>query len=172
MILDPENPFEILQNEVAAKLEATPPFDAIDFPDGQPFKVLTEDEGDIQFQFDTMISVIGLSMIVQSPIGRIEQPDIPGPLISSVQFDIWASEAPLLNRSTNGTGVRLIKAMTIILGAIHGFQPASLGSPVYATGFDKFRERVYAGTSDDNGILIVSRIIHFICPLVAAEITT
>src|SRR5215475_15812199 len=106
MILDPENPFENLQNEVAAKLEATPPFDAIDFPDGTPFKVLTEDEGDIQFQFDTMISLIGLSIIVKSPIGKIDQPDIPGPLISQALFDIWTSEAPLLNRSANGTGVR------------------------------------------------------------------
>jgi len=173
MIDNPQNVFEELQNDVATKLMQTSPFDSIHFPDGNTFRVLTEDEGDIQFEFDSMIAAIGLSLVVHSPKGTIDQPDIPGPLITKLGFDVWVSEAPVLNRTAGvGTGVRLVKAMTIVLGALHGFQPTSIGSPVYAAGFDTHRERIYAGDDDRLGKLIASRICHFIAPQVAAEITS
>jgi hypothetical protein len=171
MIPDPQNVFEDLQNDVATKLMATAPFNTIKFPDGSPFKVLTEDEGDIQFEFDTMIAQLGLSIVVHSPTGKIEQPDLPGPLITKLGFDVWISEAPVLNRQTGGTNVRLVKAMTIVIGALHGFQPASINSPVYADEFRTERERTYVSDQDKTGTLIVSRICHFIAPQVAAEIT-
>lgn len=172
MIPNPQNPFELLQNDVATKLMATSPFDTIKFPDGSEFKVLTEDEGDIQFEFDAMIAGLGLAIVVQAPTGEVEQPDIPGPLITKLGFDVWVSEAPVFNRESFGTQLRLSKAMTIILGALHGFQPDSLGSPVYATGFKKHRERTYTGEADKVGTLIISRICNFACPQVAAEITS
>ena len=171
MILNPENVFEELQNDVAAKLMQTAPFNTIKFPDQNPFQVLTEDEGDIQFEYDAMIAQIGLSIVVHSPTGKIEQPDIPGPLITKLGFDVWVSEAPILNRGDNGSKVRLVKAMTIVLGTLHGFQPNSVKSPVYADGFTNHRERTYVSGEDRVGTLIVSRICHFICPQVAAEIT-
>ncbi len=172
MIPDPQNVFELLQNDVAQKLIETPPFTTLSNPDGStPFKVLTEDEGDIQFEYDQMIQQLGLSIVVHSPAGRIEQPDLPGPLITRLGFDVWVSEAPTFNRSEIGTGIRLWKATTIVLGTLHGFQPQSIASPIYADEVRLERERAYI-EGDQPGTLIVSRICHFIAPQVAAEISS
>ena len=172
MIPDPQNVFEELQNDVATKLMQTSPFDSIKMPDGRAFNVLTEDEGDVQAEFDLQIAQLGLAITVRAPTGRIEQPDIPGPLITKLGFDVWISEAPVFNRTTDGTNVRLMKATTIVLGTLHGFQPNSINSPVYCDEFRTERERVLNGQQDTRGTLIVSRICHFIAPQVAAEITT
>lgn len=172
MIPNPENVFEQLQNDVATKLMQTAPFNTIKAPDGGTFNVLTEDEGDIQFDFDTMIAQLGLCIVVHAPTGAIEQPDLPGPLITKLGFDVWVSEAPIFNRSPEGTQVRLMKATTIVLGTLHGFQPDSIGSPVYADAFKTERERTYVNDQDKVGTLVVSRVIHFIAPQVAAEITS
>ncbi len=172
MIPDPQNVFELLQNDVAQKLIETSPFSSLSNPDGTtPFKVLTEDEGDIQFEYDQMIQQLGLSIVVHSPAGRIEQPDLPGPLITRLGFDVWVSEAPTFNRSEIGTGIRLWKATTIVLGTLHGFQPQSIASPIYADEVRLERERAYI-EGDQPGTLIVSRICHFIAPQVAAEISS
>ncbi len=168
MIPDPQNVFELLQNDVAAQIMATSPFDNLANPDGTtPFKVLTEDEGDIQFEYDQMIQQLGLSIVVHSPAGRIEQPDI-----TKLGFDVWVSEAPTFNRSEAGTRIRLWKATTIVLGTLHGFQPSAINSPVYADEVRLERERSYIEGEGQPGTLIVSRICHFIAPQVAAEITT
>ena len=176
MIPDPQNVFEQLQNDVAQKLMETAPFNSIAMPDGRPFQVLTEDEGDIQADFDLQIAQLGLAITVRAPTGRIEQPDLPGPLITKLGFDVWISEAPVFNRtpngSTSGTNVRLMKATTIVLGTLHGFQPNAINSPVYCDEFRTERERVLDGSQDSKGTLIVSRICHFIAPQVAAVITT
>ncbi len=172
MIPDPQNVFELLQNDVAAQIMATTPFTTLSNPDGStPFKVLTEDEGDIQFEYDQMIQQCGLSIVVHSPAGRIEQPDMPGPIITKLGFDVWVSEAPTFNRSEVGTKLRLWKATTIVLGTLHGFQPQSINSPVYADEVSRERERAYT-EGDQPGTLIVSRICHFIAPQVAAEISS
>jgi len=183
MITDPQNVFELLQNDVAAKLIATSPFNTIQMPDGSPFNVLTEDEGDIQFEFDAMIAQLGLAIVVHAPTGEVAQPDIGGtkvvdgvtylvPLITKLGFDVWISEAPEFNRSANGTGLRLTKAMTMVMGILHGFQPSSVGTPIYLDSFKTERERTYMNDQDKIGTLVVSRICHFITPQVAAEITT
>jgi hypothetical protein len=171
MIPNPENVFEQLQNDIASKLIQTSPFNTIKMPDDAPFNVLTEDEGDIQFEFDANIAQLGLAIVVHAPTGQVEQPDLPGPLITKLGFDVWVSEAPIINRST-GTQVRLMKATTIVLGTLHGFQPDSVKSPVYCDGFKTTRERTYVNDADKVGTLVVSRILHFIVPQVAAEITS
>ena len=175
MISDPQNVFEQLQNDVAQKLIETSPFSTIAMPDGSPFNVLTEDEGDTQADFDLQIAQLGLAITVRAPTGRIEQPDLPGPIITKLGFDVWVSEAPVFNRTpgaTSGTNVRLMKATTIVLGTLHGFQPQSINSPIYCDEFRTERERVLNGEQDSRGTLIVSRICHFIAPQVAAVITT
>jgi hypothetical protein len=176
MITNPQNVFEELQNDVASKLLQTSPFNSITLPDGSPFNVLTEDEGDIQFEFDTQIAQCGLAIVVHAPTGRIDQPDLPGPLITKLGFDVWITEAPVFNRTpngaTSGTNVRLMKATTIVLGVLHGFQPSSIGSPVYADEFRTERERTYESDQDRKGTLLITRICHFIAPQVAAEITS
>jgi len=171
MIENPENPFELLQNDIATKLMATAPFDGIKFPDGTAFRVLTEDEGDVQFEYDAMISNLGLSIAVKSPEGDIDQPDIPGPLITKMNFEVWVSENPVFNRDELGTKVRLWKATSVVLGALHGFQPPSLASPVYAAKVRNYRERTFASEQDQVGVLILSRRCYFIAPQVAALIT-
>ncbi len=149
---------------------ATSPFTTIQNPDGStPFKVPTEDEGDIQFEYDQMIQQLGLSIVVHSPAGRIEQPDLPGPLITKLGFDVWVSEAPTFNRSELGTGVRLWKATQIVLGTLHRFEAQAIKSPIYADEVRLERERAYI-EGDQPGTLIVSRICHFIAPQVAALI--
>jgi len=172
MIPNPENVFEQLQNDVAAKIMDTSPFNAITMPDGSEFNVLTEDEGDMQADFDLQIAQLGLAITVRAPTGRIENPDLPGPIITRLGFDVWISEAPVFNRASGGTNVRLMKATTIVLGVLHGFQPDSINSPVYCDEFRTERERVLDGSQDSKGTLIVSRICHFIAPQVAAVITT
>ncbi len=172
MIPDPQNVFEELQNDVAAQIMATSPFTTIQNPDGStPFKVLTEDEGDIQFEYDQMIQQLGLSIVVHSPSGTIDQPDMPGPIITQLGFDVWVSEAPTFNRSELGTGLRLWKATSIVLGTLHLFQPDAIKSPITARSVKVERERAYI-EGDQPGTLIVSRICHFIAPQVAAVISS
>jgi hypothetical protein len=62
--------------------------------------------------------------------------------------------------------------MTVVGGTLHGFQPPSIGSPVYADGFDTHRERTYVNDEDKVGTLVVSRIVHFIAPQVGALISS
>lgn len=188
MITNPENAFELLQNDIAAKIMATAPFSTLKGPDGEtPLQVLTEDEGDIQFEFDAMIQQCGLAIVVHAPTGDVAQPDIGGtktvdgvtylvPLITKLGFDVWVSEAPVFNRNTMGanpyaTGLRVMKAALMIMGILHGFQPQSIGSPIYLDGIKTQRERNYMSDEDKIGTLIVSRILHFIAPQVAAEIS-
>src|SRR5215475_5154890 len=157
MIIDPQNVFEQLQNDIAAKLLSVAPFNTITLPDGSPFNVLTEDEGDIQFEFDTQIAKCGLCIVVHAPTGQVEQPDLGGvkvvdgvtylvPLITKLGFDVWVSEAPVFNRNnpnggaTSGTNLRVTKALTMVIGILHGFQPSSIGSPIYCSGFKTERE--------------------------------
>ncbi len=170
MIPDPQNVFELLQNDVAQKLIETSPFNSLSNPDGTtPFKVLTEDEGDIQFEFDSMIQQLGLCIVVHGPSGKVTLTDLKGPLLD-LGFDVWVSEAPTFNRSPIGTGVRLMEAMKIVMGTLQGFQPQAVNSGIYVESFRRERERSYIGDDDKRGHLIVSCIIHFIAPLVAAEI--
>jgi hypothetical protein len=171
MIPNPENVFEQLQNDVATKLMQTSPFSTIRAPDGSAFAVLTEDEGDIQFEYDAMISQLGLCIVVHAPSGEISQPDMPGPVITKLGFDVWVSEAPLFNRSELGTNVRLFKAMGVVMGTLHLFQPESTQSPIYIENFKRERERTYINNDDKKGTLINSLICHFIVPQVGALIT-
>ncbi len=174
MIPDPQNVFESLQNDVAAKLMETSPFSTIKAPDGTPFQVLTEDACNVQFEYDTMISQIGLCLIVKAPSGSIDQPDIPGPLITKMGFDVWISENPLFNQGPLGTGVRRWKAMGIVLGTLHLFQPQSAGlnSSVYAVSFTTERDIIYSGNEKDRpGTLINSIICKFAVPQTAALVS-
>ena len=173
MIENPENVFEQLQNDVAAKLMDTSPFNSIKAPDfSAAFTVLTEDEGDIQMEYDAMINQLGLCIVVHAPSGVVDQPDIPGPLITKLGFDVWVSEAPLFNRGALGTKVRLFKAMGVVMGTLHGFQPESSQSPIYVENFRRERERTYISDDDKKGTLVNSLICHFIVPQVGALITT
>jgi len=52
-----------------------------------------------------------------------------------------------------------MKATTIVLGTLHGFQPQSIGSPVYADSFKTIRDRTYVNDEDKVGTLVVSRIV-------------
>ncbi len=169
MIPDPQNVFEELQNDVATKLMQTSPFSTLTGPDGGPFTVFTEDEGDVQMEYDLMIGQLGLAIVVHSPGGTIDQPDIPGPLITKLGFDVWVSEAPTFNREASGTGVRLWKATGIVLGTLHLWKAPSINSPLYSTEVRPERERTYIG-KDQPGTLIVSRICHFIAPQIGAVI--
>jgi len=176
MIPDPQNVFEALQNDVASKLLATAPFNAITLPDGSPFNVLTQDEGDTQFLFDAQIAQLGLMIIVKRPSGTVDQPDIPGPLITKLNFEIWVTEAPEFNKvpygATSGTGIRVMQAATIVMGTIHGFQPQSIKSPVYMQGYRNEETRTFIANRDSKPDLITSIVITFIAPQVAAEITS
>lgn len=170
MITDPQNVFEELQNDVATKLMETSPFSTFSMPDGSPFNVLTEDEGDIQFTFDAYIAQLGLAIVVHSPTGEVQLTDLPGPLIDKLGFDVWVSEAPTFNREY-GTRMRLSKATALVLLTLHGFQPQSVGSPVYAQGFKTDRERTYMNDEDKVGTFVISRICHFVAPIVGVAIT-
>ncbi len=169
MINDPQNVFELLQNDVAAQIMATAPFATIQNPDGStPFKVLTEDEGDIQFEYDQMIQQLGLSVVVHAPTAKPINPDLPGPLLI-LAFDVWVSEAVMFNRSPEGTQIRAMRAAKIVMETLHGFVPSSqqINAPVQYNGFDIERERSYI-EGDQPGTLIVSRVCHFLCPLATA----
>lgn len=169
MIPDPQNVFEELQNDVATVLMATSPFNSISNPDGStPFNVLTEDEGDIQFEFDQMIQQLGLSIVVHAPSAKPIDSDLPGPLLI-LSFDVWVSEAVTFNRSSSGTQVRSMRAAKIVMETLHGFVPSSeqINAPIQYNGFDIERERSYI-EKDQPGTLIVSRVCHFLCPLAIA----
>jgi hypothetical protein len=91
---------------------------------------------------------------------------MPGPIISPLQFAVSISEAVIFNRSELGTGIRLHKALVTILGTLHGFVPASVGTPIYAYQILKDRD-----SHPETGALVTSKICLFKAPLAAAEIT-
>ncbi len=168
MIPDPQNNFELLQNQVAQKIMDTSPFNGLTMADGTPFTVFTEDEGDIQSEFDIMIGQLGLCIVVHSPSGEVLQPDLPGPLFTNLGFDVWISQAPTFNT----TGVRLWKAVAVVCGTLHLWGPDAVnGQPLRLTTVKPERERSDIG-ADQPGVLISSRVCHFIAPQVLAEVTT
>ena len=168
MIPNPENVFESLQNDVAQKLMETSPFSTIKGVTGEAFTVLTEDEGDIQFEYDAMIQQCGLCIVVHAPTGEAIYPDLTGPLVNG-KLDIWVSEAVVFNREV-GTRVRAMKAAKIIMETLHGFVPptANVNVPMEYNGFDIQRERTYVNDDDKVGTLVVTRICHFKIPLMQA----
>ena len=158
MIADADNVFELLQNDIAAAIAAQDLFQDILLPDGTPWRVLTEDEGDIEFMFTQMISACGLSVIVQSPTAHTASGTKPVP---EVQFDplsvaVSISEAIIFNRGADGTGVRLMRATKEIISALHTFKPASLNKPLSFTEMLKDRD-----THPETGQLVASRICLF-----------
>jgi hypothetical protein len=173
MIPNPTNVLEMLQNDVAAQVNATAPFTTIIFPDGTPWSALTEDEGDIKFEFERMISVIGLSVVVRAPdLDVAENTDIPGPLFSKATFDVRIFECPQFNRVATGTQIRIAQAIAIVTGTLHGFQPASIGSPIYNTTVrNPNPERWFTREGDTQGTIVFSRHCAFVAPEILLQIT-
>jgi hypothetical protein len=158
MIADPDNVFELLQNEIAAALMARELFQDIQMPDGSAWSVLTEDEGDIEFMFTQMISACGLSVIVQSPTAHTASGTKPVP---EVQFDplsvaVSISEAIIFNRGGNGTQVRLMRATKEVISTLHTFKPPTINKPLAFTEMLKDRD-----THPETGQLVASRICLF-----------
>jgi hypothetical protein len=173
MIPNATNILDKLQNDVAAQIIATAPFSVIKFPDGKPWVALTEDEGDIQFEFQRMISLIGLSVVVRAPDLDVDtNTDMPGPLFRRVTFDVRIFEAPEFNRSATGTGVRMSDAIAVVTGTLHGFQPAAINSPIYNTTVrNPNPERWFTREGDTVGTLVFSRHCAFVAPEVSLLIT-
>lgn len=158
MIADPDNVFEHLQNDIAAALMARPLFFNIKLPDGTPFQVLTEDEGDIEFLFTKWISDCGLSVIVQSPTAHTASgtKPIPAPQFDPLSIAVSVSEAVIFNRGEGGTRVRVMRAAYEIISTLHTFKPASLNKPLAFTELLKDRD-----THPETGALVASRICLF-----------
>ena len=156
MIADPQNVFEQVQNEVAAKLAALSLFTGIKMPDGEPFEILTEDEGDPEYLFTAQIARAGLSVIVQSPTGKFDNQDEVTIRANPLVIAVSISESILFNRSAAGTQLRLMRVMFAVLKALNGFAPASLGEKLFATRLLKDKD-----TKPDSEELVASRIITF-----------
>jgi hypothetical protein len=113
MIADADNVFETLQNEIAAEIASKALFQDIELPDGTPWRVLTEDEGDVEYMFEHMISACGLSVIVQSPTAHTASGTKPVP---EVQFD------PLSVAVSISASNIIVADMTIGNVGYHGVQ--------------------------------------------------
>lgn len=155
MITDADNVYEILQNEIAAELMTKALFQGIDMPDGSAWRVLTEDEGDVEFMFEKMISDCGLSVIVQSPTSEVNAGSaaIPTPQLT-LSVAISISEAIEFNRQ-GGTGVRCMRAVTAV-ETLHDFKPPSINKPLRYKQLLKDRD-----THPETGQLVASRICLF-----------
>ena len=157
MISSPDNVFEKVQNDLAAALLAVDPFDRIKSADGSNFDVLTEDEGDPELLFTTMIDKCGLCVIVQAPTGKIVQNEQLGTAqFSPFVIAVSISEAVLFNRTPQGTQVRLMVATKVVLKTLHAFVVPSLKQAIYATRLMKGRD-----TQPGTDALVASRIITF-----------
>jgi hypothetical protein len=157
MIENPDNIFEQVQNDIATELMSKALFQSLRLPDGTDWRVLTEDEGDIEFLFEKMISDCGLSVIVQSPTAHTASGTKPVP---EVQFDplsiaVSISEAVIFNRA-GGTGVRVMRATKEVISALHTFRPSSLNKPLVFTEMLKDRD-----SHPETGALVASRICLF-----------
>jgi hypothetical protein len=161
VITNPNNALEKLQNDCAAQILAAPAFAGIKLANGAPFNVFTEDEGDIASDFEIMLAMCGLGIVVYSPTWKVLQPDMPGPLLSEVNLDVRIYEAVIFNRSSAGTGIRALDAAKIVMAQLHLFQPASVGSPIFSKGGDRERERVFLDERDTAGRLSLVRVCHF-----------
>lgn len=158
MIVDADNVFEILQNEIAAELMLQDLFQDILLPDGTAFQVLTEDEGDIEFMFTKMIADCGLAVIVQSPTAHSASgtKPIPTPQFDPLSIAVSVSEAIIFNRGEQGTGVRVMQATYEVIATLHTFKPASINKPLAFTEMLKDRD-----THPETGALVASRICLF-----------
>lgn len=127
MIANPTNDFESLENAIALQLQAQVEFQNLKNPDGSLWQVLTEDEGDIEFNFHKQISEAGLSIIVQTPTGKSTDKTIfsPGPRFI-VTVPVQISEAVVFNRSEGGTKVRVQTAASVVRRSLHLFEMKAL----------------------------------------------
>jgi hypothetical protein len=158
MIANPDNVFEHLQNEIAMVLMGRDLFFNLRMPDGTNWQVLTEDEGDIEYLFTQMISVAGLSVIVQSPIAHSASgtKPIPTPQFDPMTIAVSISEAVIFNRSAQGTKVRVMRATYEVISTLHTFKPYSINKPLCFTEMIKDRD-----THPETGALVASRICLF-----------
>lgn len=167
MITDPQNVFEQVQNEIATKLATLALFTGIKMPDGRDFEILTEDEGDPEFLFTGMIDRCGLSIIVQSPTGKIIRREGLFFWFDPFMIAVSISEAVVFNRTDQGTQVRLMRATWAVLAALHGFAPPSLGEQLFPTRLLKDKD-TKPGTED----LVASRILVFEATEVALNLSS
>lgn len=159
MIADPQNIFEQLQNEVAARIMTLALFQGKKLPDGSNFAVLTEDEGDPEMLFTAQLAAAGLSVVVQSPSGKFSIEGsilVAQPLVIAVSI----SEAMLFNRATGGTQVRLMRATFAILKVLQGYAPPALEAPIYATRLLKDRDSMPKDI-DASESLVAVRVLVF-----------
>jgi hypothetical protein len=150
--------FEQLQNELAVQVRTNPIFSGIKMASGEPWFVLTEDEGDIEYLYTQMINLAGLSVIVQSPTGRVKTQfrNLPGPRFSPLEFVVSVSEAVVFNRSETGTNVRLMKAVRAAFESLHLWKPPSVSIVLQSTEIRKDLT-----THPDTGALVASRLLFF-----------
>lgn len=127
MITDPQNDFEKLENALAVQLEAQTEFQNLRAPDGSPWAVITEDEGDVETMFQQMISTCGLAIVVQTPTGRTDAKtqNIPGPRFEPLICPVQVSESVIFNRDV-GTKVRVQTAASVVRRSLHLFTPPGI----------------------------------------------
>lgn len=122
MIENPQCEFELIENAVAAQLEAQPELQNLKRPDGSAWNVLTQDEGEINFMYAKMIDECGLAVIVQTPFGQSSEKtmNVPGPRFDPLRFRVQVSEAVLFNRDT-GTKLHVQTVASIVRRSLHLF---------------------------------------------------
>jgi hypothetical protein len=171
VIANPQNDFELIENAIAAQLEAQAEFSGLKAPDGTDWHVLTEDEGEIQFLFRTMIDVCGLAIIVRAPTGECSERmgNIPGPVFDPLRCVVQVSEAVTFNRSGSGTNIHAETAASLVRRSLHLFHPA--GIPGLNTVLRCVKAENRPELNVDTGALTATRLLTFETRLIEASKT-
>jgi hypothetical protein len=90
--------------------------------------VLTEDLGDLLFQINLATKKTGLFVLVQTPFGLCDKPNLPQPLITA-RLVCSVVENVTLNRAASGTGETVGRVANAIACLLH--QRADLSLPIF-----------------------------------------
>jgi len=119
------NTITTLQAEAVAALRQTAFLSSVD--------VIQEDRKDIVTAIQTAVKKIGLCLVVSTAAATTTRPNLPGPHLDSIQFQVDACEHVLINRAASGSGISALEAACQAAAALHHLRPSAGGGCVYLT---------------------------------------
>ena len=114
-----------LQEEAVAALRETAALSAVD--------VVQEDRKDIVTAIQIAVKKLGLCLVVSTAAATTTRPNLPGPSLDRIQFQVDACEHVLINRAASGSGISALKAACLVAAALHHLRPSAGGGCVYLT---------------------------------------
>lgn len=131
-----------IRQELQGRLQALPYF--ADVP------VLTEDAHDLESDLaramgalDAAEPRVGACVILLTPRGAVEFPDVGGPVFENPEWIARVLEHPAINRGERGTGKTGADIQEQVMAGLHHFRPLSANGPVAVKAFELAPDPIY-----------------------------